>query len=796
MMHSQNLLRRAAILVVALLAPIFISFSCACNNSPNISPRADYAAVVAELERLITHEMLDKKLPALSMALVDDQATVWAKGFGVEDPDKKIPATAETVYRVGSVSKLFTDIAIMQLVERGVIDLDAPATNYLPDFTPKNSFNKAITLRQLMSHRAGLVREPPVGHYFDDTAPSLAQTVQSLNSTALVYEPEKRIKYSNAGIAVVGYVLEKNQKQPFPQYLQKTVLAPMGLRHSSFEPAPEITVHLAKAYLWSYDGRNFVAPAFELGMAPAGSMYSTVTDLARFMSVLFNGGKSGGSQILKPETLEKMWTPQFAAPGQKSGFGIGFAISEWQGYRRIGHGGAIYGFATELEALPEAKLGVVVVTNVDGANSVTEVIAEHALKLMLAARNKQPLPMLQLPDSVRPELARRFAGRYVYGREKIDLIARAGKLFAERGALRMELKALGDTLIVDDRLAYGGKIFPMGDSLRLGKNIFKRVPIEKPKLIPEHWGGLIGEYGWDHNILFIHEKDGKLHALIEWFFSYPLAEISPNVYAFPDYGLYHGEKLIFTRAPNGKATQAEAASVIFKRRHIDGEAGETFRITPLKSADELRTLALAAQPPKENSDLLKSELVELTTLDPTIKLDIRYASTNNFMSSVFYSQARAFLQRPAAAALLRVHKNLTPHGYGLLIHDGYRPWYVTKMFWEGTPPDKHDFVADPSRGSRHNRGCAVDLSLYDLKTGQPVQMVSGYDEFSERAYPDYQGGASLQRWHRELLRQTMEEQGFRVYEFEWWHFDYKDWRKYPIGNLRFEEIQSVATEAK
>jgi len=754
----------------------------------DVQPRTDYVSVAAELEHVISYEMQDKKLPALSIALVDNQETVWAKDFGYEDFDKKIPATAETVYRVGSVSKLFTDIGIMQLVERGKIDLDAPVTKYLPDFKPNNPFNKAITLRQLMSHRSGLVREPPVGNYFDDTAPSLAQTVQSLNSTTLVYEPEKRIKYSNAGIATVGYVLEKTQQQPFTEYLQKAVLAPMGLRNSSFEPTPEISKHLAKAYMWSYDGRNFVAPAFELGMAPAGSMYSTVTDLARFMSVLFNGGKSKGSQILKLETLEKMWTPQFAAPEQKSGFGIGFAISELQGYRRVGHGGAIYGFATELEALPEAKLGVIAVTTIDGANSVVERITDYALRLMLAARNKQPLPKMRLPDSVRPEFARRFAGRYVYGQEKIDLIAREGKLFAERGALRMELKALGDTLIVDDRLAYGGKILPRGDSLRLGKNIFQRVPIKKPKLIPEHWEGLIGEYGWNHNILFILEKDGRLHALIEWFFFYPLAEISPNVYAFPDYGLYHGEKLIFTRDPKGKATQVEAASVVFKRRRIDGEDGQTFRITPLKPEEELRQMALAAQPPKENGEFLKFDLVDLSTLDPAIKFDIRYATTNNFMSTVFYSQARAFLQRPAAEALLRAHKNLTQYGYGLLIHDGYRPWYVTKMFWEGTPPDKHDFVADPSRGSRHNRGCAIDLSLYDLATGQPVQMVSGYDEFSERAYPNYQGGTSLQRWHRDLLRQAMEEQGFRVYEFEWWHFDYKDWRKYPIGNLRFEEI--------
>jgi serine beta-lactamase-like protein LACTB len=127
-------------------------------------------------------------------------------------------------------------------------------------------------------------------------------------------------------------------------------------------------------------------------------------------------------------------------------------------------------------------------------------------------------------------------------------------------------------------------------------------------------------------------------------------------------------------------------------------------------------------------------------------------------------------------------------GYGLLIFDAYRPWHVTKMFWEATPEKFRGFVADPSKGSRHNRGCAVDLGLYDLKTGQPVEMVAGFDEFSDRAYPDFMGGTSRQRWHRDLLRRSMEAEGFTVYEAEWWHFDYKDWREYPILNQRFEEL--------
>jgi D-alanyl-D-alanine dipeptidase len=198
--------------------------------------------------------------------------------------------------------------------------------------------------------------------------------------------------------------------------------------------------------------------------------------------------------------------------------------------------------------------------------------------------------------------------------------------------------------------------------------------------------------------------------------------------------------------------------------------------------------ALAASPPQENGDFRQIDLVELRKLDPTIRLEIRYATTNNFLGTVFYSQARAFLQRPAAEAVVRVNRKLKAQGYALLVHDAYRPWYVTKVFWDATPADKKVFVADPAKGSRHNRGCAVDLTLYDLKTRKPVEMVSTYDETTARAYPDYPGGTSLQRWHRQLLREAMESEGFTVYSAEWWHFDYKDWQKYKIGNVRFEEI--------
>ena len=231
-----------------------------------------------------------------------------------------------------------------------------------------------------------------------------------------------------------------------------------------------------------------------------------------------------------------------------------------------------------------------------------------------------------------------------------------------------------------------------------------------------------------------------------------------------------------TSVPNFGLAQSEAPASV-----------QSFHITPVRPVDELRREALAATPPVEHHKR-KPDLVELVILDPTIKLDIRYASSNNFMSTPFYTQARAFLQRPAAEAVVRGNARLKLYGYGLIIHDGYRPWYVTKMFWDGTPVDKHQFVGDPAQGSRHNRGCAVDLSLYDLKTGEEVQMPSGYDEMSERAYPNYSGGTNEERDRRDLLRRIMESEGFTVYPAEWWHFDYKDWSKYPVMNVPFEKL--------
>lgn len=212
------------------------------------------------------------------------------------------------------------------------------------------------------------------------------------------------------------------------------------------------------------------------------------------------------------------------------------------------------------------------------------------------------------------------------------------------------------------------------------------------------------------------------------------------------------------------------------------------------SAALILATACASGPPRERGEFRAPDLVDLATLNGSVarlRFDIRYATASNFVGRPVYKEARAFLQRPAAEALARAARQLEAEGYGLLIFDGYRPWSVTRLFWEITPPDKRNFVANPKNGSRHNRGCAIDLSLYDLATGQEVEMPSPYDDFTGRASPSYPGGSPDSRARRDLLRAAMEAEGFTVYEFEWWHFDYKDWRSYPIQNIGFDEIRAA-----
>jgi D-alanyl-D-alanine dipeptidase len=294
----------------------------------------------------------------------------------------------------------------------------------------------------------------------------------------------------------------------------------------------------------------------------------------------------------------------------------------------------------------------------------------------------------------------------------------------------------------------------------------------KPPPPPRQLAGLIGAYGPDSDPLYVLEHEGKLLAVRGHGAAQPVTVDD------------------FERDASGSGLALTLGGATYPRLQLGPAAGTAqLRVKPLRPVGTVLAESAAQHPPVESGTFRPTDLVELVKVDPSIKLDIRYATTNNFLGAAFYSQARAFLQRPAAEAVARASAALHKSGYGLLVHDGYRPWYVTKAFWDATPDEKKWLVANPASGSKHNRGCAVDLTLYELATGTVVEMPSTYDESTQRAYAFYPGGTDLQRWQRALLRRAMEAEGFTVNPTEWWHFDYKDWKDYRIENIRFEQFK-------
>ena len=638
------------------------------------------------LDRAIQLEVEKHHLSSLSLAISDSEKTLYRSHLGA--------ANEKSVYRAGSITKLFTAIAIMQLAEAGKLDLDQPVTRYLPELKLKNPFNTQPTLRRLLSHRAGIVREPGKGHYFDPSSSTLREVTASLNGTSLVYAPGTTTKYSNAAFSLLGDVIERVGNESYEAYLYKHIWQPIGLQNTYLQAAKVPAGLLPKAAMWTLDGREFPAPVFDLGTASAGNLITSTEDILRLARWLL---RDNPLPVLSAKSLAAMWVAQEGG----TRFGIGFALEKWGDDQVVGHGGAVYGFSALLQIIPQRKWAAVAFAAKDSVG-----FALHPL-LQFAANPSANYQASNAPN----------------------------------------LQALE----------------PQGP---------------QPAAFQS---GVLGEYGWDFNKLYILEHAGKIHSLVEWFSLNQLEPLGKGRYRFPDRSMYAGEILSI------QAKGLHLGPVWFPRLP---EPNRSFRVQMQKPLAELRQIAKSSTPPIQPPGLRTPDLVNLRTLSPTILFDIRYATGNNFMGAPLYSQPAAWFQRPAAEALLQAHRALGAQGFGLLIHDSYRPWLVTKMFWEATPEAQRNFVANPSQGSRHNRGCAVDLSLYDLKTGRPVEMPSGYDEFSDRAYPDYPGGTSRPRWLRSLLKKAMEAQGFTVNEDEWWHFDYRDWRQYPVMNLSFEQLGS------
>lgn len=756
----------------AVAACLFALTGC---HAPVQEPPAALVAVAEDLTSFAARHQRELGIPGVWLAVLDvDPATGASRTWGTVVGSG---GALDAVHRVASIGKLHTATAAMVLAGRGQLDLDAPVTRYLPEFRPHNPFGGDITLRHLLSHRAGLGREAPVGHYFDPGEPTLAATVASLNTTTLASAPGSEYRYSNAGLGVVGEVLARVTGRPFEQVVYELVLAPLGLGDSDFVARPDLLAREVRGRMWTYDGRSIATPGFAFGYAPAANLRATLPDLLRFAHSWL---PQAPRRVLGPAALASMWQ---VPADHGDGCGLGFFVSTLAGERVVGHDGVVYGSASTLRAMPGQGLAVAVVCTLDFATAVADAIAERALLALLANRRGERLPAPTFPRPVGGARADALAGHWLVGADWVDLTRRGDELYYDPDiGVRTRLRLLADgTFVSDDPLSLGSRrlrVLPDGH-LHDGEAEYVRSDLPPPAA-PADLLPLLGEYGHDHDVLIVYEDHGQLGVLVEWVVRDLPARVTRDRYRFSP-GMYGNDWLEFERDGDGRVVAAVVGGARFVRRPDATPGG--FRVPVQRPVDELVQAAATALPPMPAAGERASDLVELAALDATLRFDLKYATADNFVGAAVYpAGARAMLQRPAAEALVRVQRALAPRGLGLLVYDGYRPWSVTKVFWEATPPPLRDFVADPAHGSRHNRGCAVDLTLCDLATGAPLPMPSDFDEFTPRAYPDYPGGTSLQRYWRETLHRAMTAAGFVVNDHEWWHFDFVDWARYPVGN--------------
>lgn len=740
--------------------------------------------VASALTPRILHALDDKRIPAIAIAMQDGDELVWSAAFGTAHPGGDVQLQPETPLRCASITKLFTATLVHMLAEEGELDLDLPVRELVPEFRPENPFETPVTLRHILSHESGIVREPPVGHYFDTSEPSLEEMVKSLSATSLVSEPGTSYAYSNAAYGVAGRAVELLEEKPFADVVRERILEPLGMERSRVGAWEREDVSGA---MWTYDSRSIPCPTFAFAYGPASNLQAPMADLMLFARSLFRGEYEGGAQLLSDDALRAMW--QGAERGRSA---QGFRASVDDGALTVSHGGAVYGFATHFVALPEEGLAVAVGSTLDMSNAVVRSLARDAIAALRARREGRELRAPTFPRPLGKDLAWSLAGTFTDGGEHVTLRARGEELYAVPSVGRIApVRVLRDELVTDGPGSVGASVAGAGfgtsdpDTLYYSGRTWAREPARNtpPPPPPAAFLPLLGEYGWDHNRLIVFEDRGELTCLIEWLVFCPMdATDDPNVFTMRPRTMYSGEDVIFERNGDGDVTGVRIGGCLFPR--VAGyEPDTSFRIDPCHDADTLRAMAAEGSPPPRPEDALAPDLVDLDSIEPSILYDVRYATTDNFMAMPFYEVARAKLQRPAAEALARAHRALA-RDYGLqtVVYDGYRPWSVTKMFYDATPEAQKVYVADPSKGSRHNRGCAIDLGLVDAETGQVAPMVSGYDEFTPKASPDYHGSTSERRWYRELLRMHMIEQGFDVYVHEWWHFDYGSWRRYPILN--------------
>jgi CubicO group peptidase (beta-lactamase class C family) len=333
-------------------------------NTSDPRLRAALDLVAAELEA----ERAADDLPGISAAVVLDQDVIWARGWGHASVERGMLAAPDTVYGVGSITKVFTATMLMQLRDAGNLHLDDPVAEHVPGFAVKSPFpgSRPITLRQLVSHTSGLPTEAPLGHFHTLRFPSGKVMAESLRDVELLFMPGTRLRYSNLGFAVLGHALERASGTKYTQYVSERILQPLGMTSSGFvsdgSQPPDAATHYRRML---DDGRwaEMFYPENIGGLVPSGDLYSSVVDMARFISLQFRDDSADANGVLAAGSIKEMHAPVGLAPDWSGGIGIGWHLTRIGDYTAVSKSGATFGTTTDAVFLPELRLGMVLFTN-------------------------------------------------------------------------------------------------------------------------------------------------------------------------------------------------------------------------------------------------------------------------------------------------------------------------------------------------------------------------------------------------------------------------------------------------
>lgn len=389
-------------LLITLLVPVVLLSSVLGQQKKVLADDPGVASSLRLLEKWAASQVEYRNQPGISMGIVHDQDLIWSKGFGLSDLGAKTPAASKTIYRIASITKLFTSTAIMQLRDSGKLRLDDPIVKYIPAFKIKTNFPDAppITVQHLLTHTSGLPGEAAFPYWTDHVFPTMGDILKALPTQEMAFPTETKYRYSNLALALAGEVVASASGETYENCIQEHILKPLGMTDTSVNLSPDDRKRLATAYSRRLpDGTRRILPFTDSrGLTPAANMSSTVEDLARFISLQFADEKSAGKQVLKRSTLREMHRVHWLFPSWKSGRGLGFSVRQIEGKTLVGHSGWVAGYQTQIGFIVEDKIGVIVLTNADDGSPNTYL--EQAFKVTGPAILKAvaPAPKPSIPD--------------------------------------------------------------------------------------------------------------------------------------------------------------------------------------------------------------------------------------------------------------------------------------------------------------------------------------------------------------------------------------------------------------